>query len=132
MATASTLLSYIKTLAPGASDTATILVPSYAEEISTQLSAYYAAVAGTTGITFTFTYSTDGITYSPVPFNLTTVNPGANVVLSPTPEQAHYIRGAKKKYTGGAINFIKVAITNLDAVNSASVCIVSYVHTAME
>ena len=120
MANPSTTPVYLASIALSANsgniDTAADVLAEYYEVL---VSAKYAAVAGTSGISIQTYYSTDGTTFVQNPASAQVLAPAANVLGSLS------IRVGSKS-TLGTIQKIRVKLTNLDGTNAA-VCTVSLI-----
>lgn len=109
----------------------TLTVPPRAISAEFTLGAIYAAVAGTTGTTFSFQYSVDGTTFSGTgAAKSVLVKNGATVRLDGT--QLVTLRNALKTNGSSPILYIKVTITNADTTNAVSTAVMVQYHSGLE
>lgn len=109
----------------------TVPVPSDAQSVEFTLGAVYAAVAGTSGTTFSFQYSVDGTTFSGTgAAKSVVVKNGAGVRIDGT--QLITVRNALKTNGSNPILYIKVTITNADTTNAVSTAVMAQFHSGLE
>jgi hypothetical protein len=135
MASISAQLVYVGSIASTGTASAIIPIPRGAglqtgiQSVELTLASVYAAVAGTSGVTFSYQFSSDGVTYSAANVGNTVVKNGAGVRTDGTAMIA--IDNVLKVFTGGPINFIKVNISNADTANASVTAVLARFHNGL-